>query len=262
MKFKYMLRGFGIGVIFTSLILAFSFYHKEASLSDAEIMARASKLGMVKAEDAKGAATDNQELSEQLAREAAEKKEEASGAGIAAEKAGSSTAGEEGEKEAAGKMEGEEEEKQPAKEGEAENKQGSPVDEGNRADTADTENALAGEGKTAGEADEEAGTESLQPAGPGQKPAQAGNEEKESGVQQSTARVVRDEELVSIHVEPGMYSSQVTDILEKNGIVKDGADLDWYLCEKNYAPNIQAGDFLVPKDADYEKIAKILTRQE
>lgn len=194
MKFKYMLRGFGIGVIFSSVLLAFSFYHKEASLSDAEIMARASELGMVKEEDNTGAVTDKQKLSEQLAQEAAEKKEEASGAGIDTEEKGNPAAG--GKDERQGILENASDER--------------------KKQTGRTEDA---DGK-----------------------------ELESAV-------------VSIHVEPGMYSSQVAGLLEEKGVVKDGADLDWYLCENNYAPKIQTGDFKFPRDADYEKIAKILTRQ-
>lgn len=239
MKFKYMLRGFGIGVLFAALILAFSFYHKENSLSDAEIMARASKLGMVKAEDAKGMATDNQELSEQLAKEAAEKKDGAvSGAGLDAEGTeeaeSSETAGEEEKKEVretAGSRAGEMKEDSEA----AGSRLGEMKEE-------DSEVAQEETGEMNAEEQESEGSDL---------------ESREV----STARVVTDEEVVSIHVEPGMYSSQVTEMLEENGVVKDGADLDWYLCEKNYAPNIQAGDFLIPKDADYEKIAKILTRQ-
>lgn len=244
MKFKYMLRGFGIGVIFSSVLLAFSFYHKEASLSDAEIMARASELGMVKEEDNTGAVTDKQKLSEQLAQEAAEKKEEASGAGIDTEK----------------KAE-EEEKTEKAEEGEkAEKKEmGNTTASGKDERQGISENASEVSKKQTGRTEDADGKE-LENAW--NKTAKEAEEmEKEAGIQKSTARVIRDEDVISIHVKPGMYSSQVTGLLEEKGVVKDGADLDWYLCENNYAPKIQTGDFKFPKDADYEKIAKILTRQ-
>lgn len=223
MKFKYMLRGFGIGVIFSSVLLAFSFYHKEASLSDAEIMARASELGMVKEEDNTGAITDKQKLSEQLAQEAAEKKEEASGAGIDTEEKGNPAASGKDEREDISENASDERKKQTG-----------------RTEDADGKELESAWNKASKEAEEM---------------------EKEAGISESTARVIREKDVVSIHVEPGMYSSQVAGLLEEKGVVKDGADLDWYLCENNYAPKIQTGDFKFPKDADYEKIAKILTRQ-
>ena len=55
MRLKYYLRGIGIGIIFSTLILAISFYFgKEAlvkrGLTDEEIIARAEELGMVMSE--------------------------------------------------------------------------------------------------------------------------------------------------------------------------------------------------------------------
>lgn len=50
MKLKYYLRGIGTGMIVTTLLLAFSFSHREAEISDEEVMERAAALGMVMAE--------------------------------------------------------------------------------------------------------------------------------------------------------------------------------------------------------------------
>lgn len=49
-KLKYYLRGLGIGIIVTTLILMISFSRREVSISDEEVMARAAQLGMVMAE--------------------------------------------------------------------------------------------------------------------------------------------------------------------------------------------------------------------
>lgn len=52
MKLKYYLRGIGIGVIVTTIILMITFaIHSEPPLSDDEIMERAAALGMVKPEE-------------------------------------------------------------------------------------------------------------------------------------------------------------------------------------------------------------------
>ena len=47
MKFKYYLRGLGIGILISTIILSVSFAMKKNDLSDDEIIARAKELGMV-----------------------------------------------------------------------------------------------------------------------------------------------------------------------------------------------------------------------
>ena len=51
MKLKYYLRGLGIGIIVTTLVLMVAFSGKKEKLSDQEIMQRAEQLGMVMADD-------------------------------------------------------------------------------------------------------------------------------------------------------------------------------------------------------------------
>jgi hypothetical protein len=60
MKLKYYLRGLGIGIIVTTIILMISFSRHGSSMSDEEIIARASELGMVMQEE-----QDNQDKEEQ-----------------------------------------------------------------------------------------------------------------------------------------------------------------------------------------------------
>ena len=47
MKFKYYLRGLGIGILISTIILSVSFAMNKNDLSDDEIIARAKELGMV-----------------------------------------------------------------------------------------------------------------------------------------------------------------------------------------------------------------------
>ena len=51
MKLKYYLRGLGIGIIVTTLVLMVAFSGKKEKLSDQEIMQRAEQLGMVMADE-------------------------------------------------------------------------------------------------------------------------------------------------------------------------------------------------------------------
>lgn len=51
MKLKYYLRGLGIGIIVTTIVLMISFSKREASISDEEVIARATQLGMLMKEE-------------------------------------------------------------------------------------------------------------------------------------------------------------------------------------------------------------------
>lgn len=51
MKLKYYLRGLGIGIIVTTLILMISFSMHKTEISDEEIIERAEQLGMIMPED-------------------------------------------------------------------------------------------------------------------------------------------------------------------------------------------------------------------
>lgn len=59
MKLKYYLRGLGIGIIVTTIILMISFSGRKEEISDEEVIARATQLGMVMPEDASSEAPED-----------------------------------------------------------------------------------------------------------------------------------------------------------------------------------------------------------
>lgn len=60
MKLKYYLRGLGIGIIVTTIILTISFSGRKEEISDEEVIARATQLGMVmQEEETKAEETEN-----------------------------------------------------------------------------------------------------------------------------------------------------------------------------------------------------------
>lgn len=59
MKLKYYLRGLGIGIIVTTIILMISFSGRKEEISDEEVIARATQLGMVMPEDEPSEASEN-----------------------------------------------------------------------------------------------------------------------------------------------------------------------------------------------------------
>jgi hypothetical protein len=58
MKLKYYLRGAGVGVIVTTLVLMIAFAFHKTTMSDAEVIARAKQLGMVEATEGTGDTDD------------------------------------------------------------------------------------------------------------------------------------------------------------------------------------------------------------
>ena len=51
MKLKYYLRGLGIGIIVTTIVLAIVFSKNKKVMSDDEVIERATQLGMIMPED-------------------------------------------------------------------------------------------------------------------------------------------------------------------------------------------------------------------
>lgn len=58
-----------------------------------------------------------------------------------------------------------------------------------------------------------------------------------------------------------LSSETITKKLEDEGLVADAKEFDKYLEEYGYAKKIRSGKYKIPKDADYEEIAKIITKQ-
>ena len=61
MRLRYYLRGLGLGILFAVIIIAICGKGTEGSLSDSQIMQRASELGMVSTENVKNH-TDGKEI--------------------------------------------------------------------------------------------------------------------------------------------------------------------------------------------------------
>jgi len=68
MRFKYYLRGIGLGILFSVIVMAVSLYfHKDELMSDDEIIKRASELGMVMGESFDNTETENLASTENVA---------------------------------------------------------------------------------------------------------------------------------------------------------------------------------------------------
>lgn len=63
----------------------------------------------------------------------------------------------------------------------------------------------------------------------------------------------------SIVIRDALMSESVAADLKKAGIIKDAEKFNKYLEESGMATKIRSGKYKVPVDADFEKIAKIIT---
>ncbi len=63
MKLKYYLRGMGIGIILTAIVMGFALGGRKTTISDAEVIERARALGMIDGKGVLDAGTDSSEVS-------------------------------------------------------------------------------------------------------------------------------------------------------------------------------------------------------
>lgn len=190
MKLKYYLRGIGIGMIATTIILMIAFaVHKEQPLSDEEIRTRAAELGMVMPGDLP--ASDKLADTEQSGNE-----KEGSG---------------DSQKESQSAQE-------PAVEADA-----------------------------AGEKDAKDQSDSTAPVS---------DNNKEDKTQPEII------EQVEVTIVGGEYSDDVCKKLKKAGVIEDADDFNKYLAEGGFDNLIQPGNYVIPLDADYDMIIKLITEKK
>ena len=190
MKLKYYLRGIGIGMIATTIILMIAFaVHKEQPLSDEEIRTRAAELGMVMPGDLPA--------SDKL---------------VDTEQSGN-------EKEGFGDSQ---KESQSAQE-------------------------PAVEADAAGEKDAKDQSDSTAPVS---------DNNKEDKTQPEII------EQVEVTIVGGEYSDDVCKKLKKAGVIEDADDFNKYLAEGGLDNLIQPGNYVIPLDADYDTIIKLITEKK
>lgn len=199
MKLKYYLRGMGIGIIVTTVILMIVFaLHKNETLTDDQIRERAAALGMVMP----AALDDSKKLS-------------------------------------------------------------NPVeDDGN--DTALDKAAAASDQK----AEADAQTPETKPQNNGkdisqnaEKSDQADKSDKTDQTDKSDRNNVETIEQVELSIVGGEYSDDVCKKLKRAGVIDDADDFNKYLSEGGYDSLIQPGTHIIPKDADYDTIIKMITEK-
>ena len=237
MNLKYYLRGLGIGVVVTALIMGILAGKKEV-LSDEEVIERAKALGMTQ---------ESVLLADTLAsyEEEAQKEPEEDELPL-------------------------QEDQQPADQDGSDTQESEevqePLEEGS---TQQPEEDVQQEGDTQPEKEPEAATE------PGQESAEeketetapevlaeesGGSASGEASASESEPASDTEEGNFTIEIKSGDSSYSVCQRLEEAGLVETATAFDRYLYENGYDKRINTGVFEIPRDADMEKIAKIISR--
>ncbi len=275
MGLRSYLRGLGLGIIVTALLMGYTLGNRKEALSDSEIKSRAADLGMVEedkllikpsqnTEDAeKTASLDKDEPAgtiaiekdEETAFNDGEAEDEAltgavsEGAPIEAEnkdnavtEADTGDIKDDGQAGTDGAIENNEAESLGGLE---EGRNGESTHELNvsgRIDTGDTEPAAETDNKTA-DAD---GSEDKAAASADSKSGSETTGRSQAGTAQ-------------IRIGGGDDSLDVAQRMEKAGLIKDAQEFDGYLIGRKLDRYISSGSFDIPKNASYQEIAKIIT---
>lgn len=235
MKLKMYLRGLGIGIMVTALIMGIA-TKDGRPLTDAEIKAAAAKLGMVDSNALK--LTD-------LPQENGSKGSQPAGSDEASDGGTNSGSGEEPSDEE-GNIGGE------AENSDEEETLDSAEDPSGGEETPDSAENPLGEDENPG------GIEN--PSGEDENPGGNGNPSGEDENPGGTESVSGEGETVKIIVSRGTGSRSVCNQLAEAGLIEDAAAFDQYLIDSGYSKRISAGTFEIPKGASDEEIAKIISK--
>ena len=222
MERKYYLRGLGLGIVVTAIIMGVALPGRRR-MTDEQIIARAKELGMV----------ENTLLSEEAAGDA-ENGDAAEGGNANAEGAADGDA--------------------------AADNTGAADDAAATGDTAAEDNVAGEQTDAAGttqEQDEAGGSMADDTAAEGQTDGSAADDAAaaDNTAGEQTGSVV-------ITIRGGDSSYTVAKKLEDLGVVASASAYDTYLCGHGYDKRLRTGTFSIPADADEEQIARIVTGGE
>ena len=238
MKFKYYLKGIGMGIIVTTIVLSVSFAMHEPNLSDAEIIERAKEIGMIMPEsESNGGLFGSQDDSDTESEDESESERMT------------------------------QTESQKDSELEAETDSEYEIESGTELES-ETESELESQTEAEGETQVQSETELVKPSET-EVPAVT-EEPSETEVPDVSEEPSESEELTTqveitqyiLHVVWGSTPRSIGEELLEVGMIEDVSDFRAYLKEQGYAGKIKSGDYTITKGMTYEEIAKIITKSE
>ena len=260
MKLKYYLRGMGIGVILTAIIMGFALGGRTKPISDAEIIERAKNLGMVEggvltdfstgnSEEVASANISVTEVSKENkkleTKAPAGKKEDkvTEGASSSASTASSKAVTSPQKENKKDETKKEEPKKEEVKKEEV--KKEEPKKEEPKKEEAKKEEPKKEEPKKEENKNDEVKEESPAPS---------------ENAQVTDQTVSENEVPVTVRIPGGMSSDSVAELLHNEGIVDNATSFNKYLIERGVDRKIRSGTKTFPANATYEQIADVIVK--
>ena len=252
MKLKYYLRGMGIGIILTAIVMGFALGGRKATLSDAEVIKRAKALGMTEAsaevltqtqsEDSEVEGNDASSSNQALDQIREEIPEEVNTELTLSDPSVSEVAAEEKETESIV--------------AEADSSSDTSSKESSEAASASSKSEEVTESvkdsETQTETDEKSASESASSS-----ETEITADASSTGTADSTPALNSNSKVIKI--PGGMGSDGVASLLANEGIIDDAVAFNRYLVERRLDRIIRSGTKNIPVDATYEEIARIIT---
>ncbi len=242
MERKYYLRGLGVGIVVTAVIMGM-IASRNKTMTDQEIIARAKELGMV----------ENTVLSDMDEEEQEQELERADLLEDVTETISRQDAG-----------------RGPMEEASAEENDPEPAEEETQpdvsADDGQAEEAVSEEsepvGDPASEDEDKDPEEDIKEAGTEEGRAQGDIAEEEENDTKNAAGRPASQTVKTITINSGDGSHTVARKLADAGIVTSADTFDEFLCQNGYDKKLRTGTFSIPVDASDEQIARIVTGAE
>lgn len=248
MERKYYLRGLGVGIAVTAIIMGIAL-SGDQKMTDDEIIARAKELGMV--ENTVLAAPDGEEAGE----ENTDIQDETDSTD-AAIMTGQDHTTADGAVADAGSEAAPADEAEPVDEAKAPADNAESVDEvKNPADNVEPEEKPQNEAASAQDNGDKAAAVNDHKEEQAERDGKADTPEKAKEIITSAA-------VKTITVNHGDGSYTVAKKLEDVGVVTSAATFDSFLCQNGYDKRLRTGTFSIPADASDEQIARIVTGAE
>ena len=261
MKLKYYLRGMGIGIILTAIVMGFALGGRKATISDAEVIERAKALGMI--DPTSGVLTQTTDGAD-------ENEENTSTSSEALDQTGEEISEEVDEEFASygesfsgldeTTVEGTEETESKAAEETttvAESSEDTkPAEEVEREDTVVAEEvkeeAKEPEKTQSTEENNKSETEVAKASEPAQTEETPQNNTSGLGSKTTVTKTVT--------IPGGLGSDQVAAILAREGIVDSAYSFNQYLCDNRMDRIIRSGQKIIPAGSTYQDIANIICK--
>ncbi len=241
MELKYYLRGLGLGIIITAIIMGVA-ASRSRSMTDAEIIARARQLGMIEGLPLTESVSGKKDTTD----------------GIPKDSDGQEDDLDPNAEQNAGPEPNVDSEQNTDPEPDPERDVTSPQEEENSVPQPPETNSESADTQTAGQEDEQTqNPDQIQPEDV--EPVQTPEEQETASSQQVMASA---DQPMAVTIGSGDGSYEVSQKLADIGAVSSAVAYDTYLCENGYDKKIRAGAHTIPAGANEEQIARIITGME